>query len=311
MFAESISAETLQTPDAISQVYEQAVVHTNRPSKKKKKMRPLSKHPIHVAEDVLLINDNCFNAVEHLPDASVRLIVIDPPYNMLVPSKSNRYQTRWKDKKWKRTEWQRLLPHLWRILQYGGRILVFGKKRFFLEVCGMIDNEKVFGFDDLTWVHTSNDNRYAQHQEISHSERIGVFYRKNESGEMKLAARTEHSDVLRFPKDKSFKSMKPPALKQYLIERYSNHGDTVMDICMHTNVSGYAAVHARRRFIGIEVVPELFDESVTNIRKAFETSKRRQLRVRLRVRKTESTPAGGIDKDTYRALVEKQYMSSV
>lgn len=151
----------------------------------------------------------------------------------------------------------------------------------------MIDNEKVFGFDDLTWVHTSNDNRYAQHQEISHSERIGVFYRKSESGEMKLADRTEHSDVLRFPKDKLFKSMKPPALKQYLIERYSTKGDTVMDICMHTNVSGYAAVHARRRFIGIEVVPELFAESVTNIRKAFETSERRQLRVRFRVRKTE------------------------
>ena len=250
-------------------------------------MRRSSKHLTHVSQDVLLINDSCFDAVEHLSDASVRLIVIDPPYNMLVPRTSNRYRLQWKDKKWTAVEWQRLLPHLWRILQHGGRILVFGKKRFFSEICGIIDNKKVLGFDDLTWVHASNDNRYAQHQEISHCERIGVFYRKAESGEMKLAERTTHSDVLFFPKDKSFKSMKPPALKQYLIERYSKKGDTVMDICMHTNVTGYAAVCNGRRFVGIELVPELFYDSVTNIRKAFETSERRQLRVRFRVRKTE------------------------
>lgn len=269
--------------------YEQCVFQMN-PSLSRKKMRPLSrKKQSHMVEDhVVLINDSCFDAVEHLPDDSVRLIVIDPPYNMLAPTKSNRYRTQWKDKKWKLAEWQRLLPHLWRILQHSGRILVFGKKRFFLDVCSTImDNEKMLGFDDLTWVHGSNDNRYAQHQEISHTERIGVFYRKGESGEMKLANRTKHSDVLHFPKDKSFKSMKPPALKQYLIERYSKKGDTVMDICMHTNVSGYAAVHARRRFIGIELVPKLFDDSVTTIRAACETSGRHRMRVRVRVRKTE------------------------
>ena len=282
------AAQTAQTAQT-AQIYEQCVFSMNRYTKRKrKKMRRLTKDPFHLAEDnVMLINDSCFDAVEHLPDDSVRLIVIDPPYNMLAPRKSNRYRTQWKDKKWKLAEWQRLLPHLWRILQRGGRILVFGKKRFFLHVCNVIDNEKVLGFDDLTWVHGSKDNRYAQHQELSGSERIGVFYRKAESDEMKLAYRTAHSDVLYFPKDKSFKSMKPPALKQYLIERYSHEGDTVMDICMHTNVSGYAAVHVGRRFIGIECVPELFDNSVANIRRAWETSGRRRFRVRVRVRKTD------------------------
>tara|TARA_B110000046_G_C13007400_1_gene404963 strand:- start:1047 stop:1853 length:807 start_codon:yes stop_codon:yes gene_type:complete len=261
----------------------------NRPLNPNKKTRMCSPnagttHPARAAQnDVVLINDSCFDAIQDLPDASVRLIIIDPPYNMLAPGKSNRYKTQWKDKKWKLEEWKQLLPHLWRILQRGGRLLVFGKKRFFFQVCNIIDNEKSHGYDELVWVHGRKDNMWATHQELSTSERIAVFYRKADSAEMKLSVRPDHSDMLHFPKDSSFKSMKPPALKQYLIERYSGESDTVMDICMHTGVTGYAAVRAGRRFVGIERVPELFDATSANLKRAAESADR-ALRVHMRVR---------------------------
>lgn len=219
------------------------------------------------AEGATLILDSCFKAVKGQPDASVRLLIIDPPYNILKPSKSNRYKTQWPDKAWTVQHWQRLLPRLWRILQRGGRMLVFGKKRFFHEVCNIIKDDSL-GYDELTWVHWGKDNTWAPHQELSDNEHIAVFYRKAESAEMKLPDRGNHSNILPFPKDRSFKSMKPPALMEYLIERYSDEGDTVMDICMHTGVTGYAAVRTGRQFVGIERVPAIFADAVANLQRA-------------------------------------------
>ena len=38
--------------------------------------------------------------VPRLTPGLARLIILDAPYGMLAPNKSNRYKTKWKDKKW-------------------------------------------------------------------------------------------------------------------------------------------------------------------------------------------------------------------
>ena len=211
-----------------------------------------------------VILGSCFDIVRGLPDDLSPLIIIDPPYNVLRPHKSNRYNTQWEDKKWDGGEWRRLLPHIWRVLQRGGRLLVFGKKAFFHEVFNIIKEDSL-GYDELTWVHNGTDNSWNPHQELSNSERIAVFYRKADKSCMRLPNRGSHSDMLYFPKNGAFKSMKPPALMKYLIERYSAKGDIVMDLCMHTGVTGYAARLAGRRFVGIEKVPSIFEKAVANV----------------------------------------------
>jgi len=211
-----------------------------------------------------VILGSCFDIAPRLPDDLSSLIIIDPPYGVLRPHESNRYKTQWKDNKWDRAEWARLLPHIWRVLQHGGRLLVFGKKEFFHEVYNFIKDDSL-GYDELTWVHDGKDNMWATHQELSNSERIAVFYRKADSGCMRLPDRPNHSDMLPFPKDRSFESMKPPALMKHLIERYSAKGDVVVDLCMHTGVTGYAARLAGRRFVGIEKVQSIFEKAVANV----------------------------------------------
>ena len=157
-----------------------------------------------------------------------------------------------------------MLPHIKRVLQRGGRLLVFGKKKFFHEVYNFIKDDSL-GYDELTWVHNGKDNTHPSHQELSNSERIAVFYRKVDHGCMRLPDRGSHSDMLYFPKDRSFKSMKPPCLMKYLIERYSAKGDVVLDLCMNTGVTGYAARLAGRRFVGIEKVPSIFEKAIANV----------------------------------------------
>lgn len=63
-------------------------------------------------------------------------------------------------------------------------------------------------------------------------------------------------DVQKFSSDKQKQSLhstqKPLALVQYLIETYSNSGDTVLDFTMGSGTAGVACQQVGRNFIGIE-----------------------------------------------------------
>jgi len=70
-------------------------------------------------------------------------------------------------------------------------------------------------------------------------------------------------DVLRFKWDKQKSSLsptqKPVAACEYMIRTYTNPGDVVLDSCMGSGTTGVAAVGLGRKFIGIEVDPEMFE----------------------------------------------------
>lgn len=80
--------------------------------------------------------------------------------------------------------------------------------------------------------------------------------------------------VLLFPSDKQRSNLhptqKPVALMEYLIRTYTNEGDTVLDNCMGSGITGVACVNTGRRFIGMEQLPEYFDIACERISKAAE-----------------------------------------
>lgn len=51
---------------------------------------------------------------------------------------------------------------------------------------------------------------------------------------------------------------KPVALMQYLIERYTLPGQTVLDPFMGSGATGKACVRTGRNFIGVELDPHYF-----------------------------------------------------
>ena len=68
---------------------------------------------------------------------------------------------------------------------------------------------------------------------------------------------------------KEHPTQKPIDLMAYLIETYSNPGDTVLDFCMGSGTTGVAAELTGRNFIGIEKDPNYF--TVTEQRLGFNT----------------------------------------
>ena len=63
-------------------------------------------------------------------------------------------------------------------------------------------------------------------------------------------------------------TQKPVALLEYLIQTYTNEGDTVLDITMGSGTTGVACVQLNRNFIGIEIDPTYFAIAQERIRVA-------------------------------------------
>jgi len=69
------------------------------------------------------------------------------------------------------------------------------------------------------------------------------------------------SDVIYFDKDVDafHPTQKPVALMEYLINTYTNSGETVLDNCMGSGTTGVACINTNRTFIGIEKEHKYFE----------------------------------------------------
>lgn len=64
-------------------------------------------------------------------------------------------------------------------------------------------------------------------------------------------------------------TQKPVALMEYLIQTYSNFGDTVLDFTMGSGTTGVAAANTGRKFIGIEKDEGYFEVAKRRIEAAY------------------------------------------
>lgn len=79
------------------------------------------------------------------------------------------------------------------------------------------------------------------------------------------AEKVNPKSILKFssvPNAKGYKlhpTQKPVALMEYLVNTYTNKGDTVLDNCMGSGTTGVACNNLNRKFIGIEQDPTYFE----------------------------------------------------
>ena len=80
--------------------------------------------------------------------------------------------------------------------------------------------------------------------------------------------------VLKFNKETGIHpTQKPVDLLEYLIETYTNNGETVLDFTMGSGSTGVACVNTNRRFIGIELDEGYFNIAKKRIEEAYDERK--------------------------------------
>ena len=238
-----------------------------------------------------LYNADCLKIMEQLGSKSVDLILCDLPYgitpnswDIVIP-----FEELWKQYN--------------RIIKDSGNIVLFSSGVFTIDLIN--SNRGNFRYR-LIWkknVPTGMSN--ASYRPMHYFEEICIFHSgnavynpipKRREGVGKDCYNYNHycgdnaynyekqpkrydpnfvqpSDILEFDvvpnrRGKLHPSQKPVELLEYLINTYSNEGDTVLDNTMGSGSTGVAAVKLNRKFIGVELDSNFFNIAQSRIEEA-------------------------------------------
>lgn len=197
-----------------------------------------------------IMQGDCLELMQHLPNNSVNMILADLPYGIL----SNE-------------EWDVILPfdQLWkeyrRIIKNNGCIALFGQEPFSSKL--RLSNLAWYRYDWI-WEKSQAGGVMQSHKRPLRSyETISIFYK----GEVNFHPPIESQDRFDFsqtyPRDIIYfsnrrkKSLhpteKPIRLLEYLIQTYTNEQDLILDNVMGSGSTGVAALNTNRQFIGYEL----------------------------------------------------------
>ena len=241
-------------------------------------------------KDIQLIHGDCLIEMQNIPDKSCDLILCDLPYGQL--NKGNKHAA------WDVViPFEPLWEQYKRIIKDTGAIVLFAQGMFTAQL--MMSNPKMWRYN-LIWQKGGRCSGFlnAKRQPLREHEDICVFYKKQPTYNPQMVKCLPHQrnhsrgkmekeqtnrcygtfgkaeDIItyyKYPKSiLNFKrphpqihpTEKPVALLEYLINTYTNDGDTVLDNCMGSGSCGVAAVNTIRKFIGIGL-----DENYFNIAK--------------------------------------------
>lgn len=216
-----------------------------------------------------LLNGDCLELMNKIPDNSVDLIVTDPPYKTITGGDSNgknstrpkgmlsgnrklfTYQNNIKPEQW--------IPELFRVLKEGTHCYIFTNHLNMKDM--LIESEKA-GFklhNILVW---EKNNCTPSQFYMKNCEYI-LFLRKgkakwiNDIGGSKTVH--QFNNIIG---NKVHPTEKPVDLMQFYIENSSSENDLILDPFMGAGSTGIAALNCDRNFIGFEL-----DEKYFNIAK--------------------------------------------
>lgn len=223
----------------------------------------------------MLIGD-CLDILPTLPEASIDLVLADPPYGTTRNS--------WD----RRIDMQRLWPSLLRVTRPNAAIVLCAAPPFDkLLACS---NLRHYRYDWVWEKGNATGHLNAKRQPLRAHEYLLVFYREpptynpqKTSGHKPVNSfYTRHSgsnygaasaqaagggsteryprSVLKFASDKQrdnrHPTQKPLDLMRYMVRTYSNAGDTVLDFCAGSGTTARACEAEGRRFVGIDITRE-------------------------------------------------------
>lgn len=216
-----------------------------------------------------IINDDCFSVLKKIPNASIDLILTDPPYNLAQYSTGNLYFDWRSDINNDLAEWdlealkpESLVNEFKRILSPKGNIFIFCSYNLIGEYHRVFDPE-FDTFQFMVWHKTNPVPNFRKSSFLNSCELIVSCWNKGHTWNF-----TNQKDMHNFIesricmgkeriKDEFGKNLhptqKPVAVLEKIIEIASNENDVVLDCFNGVGSTGEAALKLNRKYIGIEI----------------------------------------------------------
>lgn len=222
-----------------------------------------------------LRNMNCFDYLETIPDNSVNLVLIDPPYEVSRETNFQSGEATGKDTDRFRVsmdfgDWDNnftgldvVIKECYRILKKGGTMICFYDLWKLTTLKDYFENAKFKQIRFIEWIKTnpvpinSKTNYLTNAREIAITAVKGgkpTFYSEYDNG------------VYRYPichdKGRFHPTQKPLALIEELIVKHSNVGDIVLDCFSGSGTTAIAAYNQERNFMGCELSKDYYDKTI-------------------------------------------------
>jgi site-specific DNA-methyltransferase (adenine-specific) len=246
-----------------------------------------------VMVDIKLIQGDCLEKMQDIPDGSIDMILCDLPYGMTA------------------CKWDSVIPFepLWeqyrRIAKKNAAIVLTASQPFTTALIS--SNLKEFRYCWVWDKKKGGSPLLSKIQPIRVTEDVAVFGKgkltynpimterekpkrrgRNTGKVSETTGNSFTGDKIythKYPKNiievsnanqkgKVHPTQKPVALMEYLIKTYTNEGETVLDNCMGSGTTGVACINTNRNFIGIEldegyfkIAQDRINQAVVNINK--------------------------------------------
>lgn len=203
---------------------------------------------------VKLLNGDCLELMKQMKDKSVDLILTDPPYGMNFQSchRKEKYSKIANDVN---LEWLPVcVSEMYRIAKENTAIYIFCSYHnidiFKQEFEKMFEIKNLLVWIKNNWSMGDLDGNFASKTEFI------LFATK---GRPMLRGKRDYN-TLYFDRteNKLHPTQKPVDLCEFLLTKFTNEGDTVLDPFMGSGTTGVAAKKQNRNFIGIELNQQYF-----------------------------------------------------
>ena len=224
-------------------------------------------------------NEDCFTLLPNIPNESVDLILIDPPYEISRPTNFQSGEKTGRDVDRFRIsmdfgEWDKNFTGLntvikegYRILKKGGTCICFYDLWKIETLKNIYENNKYKQIRFIEWLKTNPVPINSKINYLSNAREVAV-------SAIKVSKPTFNSSydnaIYQFPicrdKGRFHPTQKPLDLMKELILKHSNENDVVLDCFAGSCTTGVAAYQLNRNFIGCEIDSNYYNQSLERLR---------------------------------------------
>lgn len=192
---------------------------------------------------------DCLEVVKQIPNGSVDMVLMDPPYSTpTVASFGRRVCKRLSDLAIQEHYFGALKPEIERVLKQDGPLMIFCDDIYYAVLVGLFYDWRQLNL--LIW-----DKRKIGMGKPFRRRHECLFYANR--GTPPIAGEMSHlPTILEYPFSKEHHGAeKPVALCGQMIRELTPKNGVVLDLFMGSGTTGVAARHSSRRFIGCELDP--------------------------------------------------------
>lgn len=225
------------------------------------------------------LNEDCFTFLKTIPNKSINLILIDPPYEISRPTNfqsgeetgrdTDRFRISMDFGEWDKnfTGLNEVIKEGYRILKDGGTFICFYDLWKITPLKEMFEKNKYKQIRYIEWLKTNPVPINSKINYLTNAREIAVSAIKvskptfNSSYDNGLYQYSICQDKGRF-----HPTQKPLAFMEELIKKHSNEGDIVLDCFAGSCTTGVAALKTNRSFLGCEIDKEYYNKSLERLK---------------------------------------------